>query len=39
MDGKTIEKILEIFRKLDPAQREEYIKLVALLLQNCSEKQ
>lgn len=39
MTDRTIRRIIRTFRKLDPAQREMYIRLVALLLQNCSEKQ
>lgn len=39
MTDRTIRRIIRTFQKLDPAQRKEYIRLVALLLQNCSEKQ
>lgn len=39
MTDRTIKTIIRTFRKLDPAQREMYIRLVALLLQKRSEKQ
>lgn len=39
MTDRTIRRIIRTFQKLDPAQRETYIRLVALLLQKRSEKQ
>jgi hypothetical protein len=39
MTDRTIRRIIRTFQKLDPAQREMYIRLVALLLQRHSEKQ
>lgn len=39
MTDRTIKTIIRTFQKLDPAQREMYIRLVALLLQKRSEKQ
>lgn len=39
MTDRTIRRIIRTFQKLDPAQRKEYIRLVALLLQNRSKKQ
>lgn len=39
MTDRTIRRIIRTFQKLDPAQREMYIRLVALLLQKRSEKQ
>lgn len=39
MTDRTIRRIIRTFQKLDPAQRKEYIRLVALLLQRHSEKQ